>query len=317
MTHSRRTALVALAASCVAAPAFAQAQTTPVVLRVGTQANEPGLPLVYAMRAGLFERAGISIEFQKMTSGAHAAAALAGGAIDIGSTSLLALILGHAKGLPFTIVAPSGILQATSEAGLLALASSTLRSAKDFVGKTVAPGAVNDINYLSMRNWMDQNGADSSTIKVLEMSQVAAVAALEQGRVDGICVVNPSYTLATSGGKARPVANIYTAVAPRLLLVAWFSTTGWVERNRAVAQRFARVLADAATYVNGHAAETVDDLVTLTGLERPLLAKMRAPSRSRRWCRPRFRPLIDVAAKYKAIDRSYPAAELISDVALR
>ena len=85
---------------------------------------------------------------------------------------------------------------------------------------------------------MDQNGADSSTLKVVEIPQSATPAALEQGRVDGITVTNPAFTIATAGGKARFVANIFSAISPRFLNVLWFSTTGWVERNHAVAERF-------------------------------------------------------------------------------
>jgi NitT/TauT family transport system substrate-binding protein len=296
---------------------LAQAQTPPSTIRVGLQPTEQALPLQYAMRAGLFERAGIKIDVSKMESGAASAAAVLGGGLDIGNSSLLALILGHAKGVPFTIIAPSGIVVPNSDYGLVVTSSSPLRTAKDFEGKTIAPSSINDINDLSMRNWMDKNGADSSTIKVLTISQVAAVAALEQGRVDGILVSNPAYTLATANGKGRAIANVYAAVAPRLLIVTWFSTTDWVQRNRPLAQAFARVIAEAAGYVNGHVAETVDDLVALTGQDRSLVLQMRRTTQTTTVSPSEIQPLIDVAAKYKAIDRPFPASELISNLAQR
>ena len=121
---SRRTAIASLAAGCVVPPVLASAQNAAVTIRVGGQATELGLPLTYAMRAGLFERAGIKVEYSRMTSGAHAAAAVAGGGLDIGSTSLLALILGHARGLPFTIIAPSGLVLPNSQVGLLVQSAS-------------------------------------------------------------------------------------------------------------------------------------------------------------------------------------------------
>jgi ABC-type nitrate/sulfonate/bicarbonate transport system substrate-binding protein len=152
---------------------------------------------------------------------------------------------------------------------------------------------------------------------MVEMAQVAAQAALDQGRVDGITIVNPAYTLATSGGKARRVANIWSTIAPRLLLVCWFATTTWVERNRASAERFAQVIAEAGAYVNAHPEETLGDLVDLTGLDRALLARMHRILQVPTIMPSEVQPFIDTAAKYKAIERGYPASEIISDVALK
>ena len=91
-----------------------------------------------------------------------------------------------------------------------------------------------------------------ASFKVVEIPQLSQLAALEAGRIDGIALTNPAYTIAMSSGKVRSVANIHAAVAPRYLLAMWFSSTSWVERNRSAAERFARVIADAVGYVNGH-----------------------------------------------------------------
>jgi NitT/TauT family transport system substrate-binding protein len=314
MILSRRHALGTLAGGIALAPLPVRAQAL-VTVRVAGPPAEQELPLVYAMRAGMFERAGIKVELGKGTSGAATAAAVAAGALDVGLSSMLAIILGHARGVPFTIVAPSGLFLPDTPGGLVVLNSSTLSTAKDFNGKTVSAAAVNDINSLGMWSWMDQNGGDSSTVKVVEIPQAAQPAALEQGRVDGITVSNPAFTLAMSTGKMRLVTNIWAAISPRILLVCWFSTTGWVERNRAVAERFGRVIAEAATYCNGHVAETVDDLVTLSGLDRGLVTQMKRTFQTPTVKAAEIQPMIDGAAKYKMLARSFPASEIIAETA--
>ena len=50
---------------------------------------------------------------------------------------LLTIVIGHARGVPFTIVAPTGLWVPSSEGGLLVASSSPLRAARDFVGKTL------------------------------------------------------------------------------------------------------------------------------------------------------------------------------------
>lgn len=317
MKLSRQEALATIGGGLAVVPSAVRAQAAPATIRMAAPPAEQEVPLYYAMRTGLFERAGIKIEMAKMGSGAAVAAAIAAGALDIGLSSMLAIILGHARGVPFRIVAPAGLWLPDNEGGLLVSTSSPLRTAKDFEGKTIQAAAVNDVNSLAMWSWMEQNGADYSTIKVVEIPQSAAPAALEQGRVDGITVSNPAFTVAMASGKARLVTNIWSAISPRILLVCWFSTSNWVGRNRGVAERFGRIIAEAATYCNTHVEETVGDLVEITGLDRSLAAKMKRSFQTPSVKAAEIQPIIDVAAKYKILEKSYPAGEIIAETAVK
>jgi NitT/TauT family transport system substrate-binding protein len=319
MKISRRHALAggALAVPFLV-PAPVRAQPAPLTIRIGTLPTEQALPYAYAVRAGLFERAGIRLEVSKIaSSGAAVAAAVAGGALDIGISSMLSMVLGHARGLPFTIVAPSGVFVRDTDAGLIVPINSTLRTPADFVGKIISAAAVNDINALAMMAWLDQAGVDIKAVKFVEIPQLAAPAALEAGRIDGATISNPAFTMAVGTGKARFVANIYTAIAPRLLMVAWFSTYDWVRNNRVAAERFARVIADASNYVREHVPETVDDLVSFTGVDRALAAKMKRTLFTPNLVPAEIQPIIDVAAKYKVIEKGFPASEICADTAVR
>jgi NitT/TauT family transport system substrate-binding protein len=311
---SRRHALATIGVAVGLAPTIARAQTL-TTIRVGGPPAEQALPLFYANRAGLFERAGIKLEISSGASGAATAAAVAAGGLDIGLSSMLAIILGHAHNIPLTIVAPSGIFVPESPAGLIVMSDSPLHVAKDFNGKTIAAAAVNDINSLGLWTWMDKNGGDSSTVKVVEIPQSAQPAALEQGRVDGITVSNPAFTVAMATGKMRFIVNIWNAMAPRLLLVCWFSTLEWVQRNRTIAERFGRVIAEAATYCNTHVPETVDDLVALSHLDRTLVLQMKRTLQGPTVGADEIQPMIDAAVKYKLLTKGFPASEIIAPTA--
>jgi len=314
MKIARRDALATISAGVSLAPLALRAQGL-TTLRVGGPPAEQALPLFYANRAGLFERAGIKLELSGGASGAATAAAVASGGLDIGLSSMLAIILGHAHNVPLTIVAPSGVFVPETAAGLIVMNDAPLHVAKDFNGKTIAAAAVNDINSLGLWTWMDKNGGDSSTVKVVEIPQGAQPAALEQGRVDGITLSNPAFTVAMATGKMRFIVNIWNSMAPRLLLVCWFSTTGWVERNRSVAERFGQVIAEAAVYCNTHVQETVDDIVTLSHLERSLVLQMKRTLQEPTVKADEIQPMIDAAVKYKLLSRGFPAAELIASTA--
>jgi NitT/TauT family transport system substrate-binding protein len=294
---------------------FAAAQPAPVTIRVGAPVTETSTPLVYAMRAGLFERAGIRIELSKLASGAAVSAAVASGALDAGNTSLLALIQGHARGIPFAIIAAAGNLWGPGSEGGLLVQDPALREPKDFAGKTITAAAVNDINALAMQAWLDRGGADPKSVKFIEIPQPAAPAALEAGRVDGVTLLGAAYATALASPKVRAVGNIFGAIAPRFTITAWFSTRTWVDRNRAAAGRFARVMSEAAAYTNAHPEETLGDLVGFTGMDRAVAAKMKRANFTTVLNPAEVQPVIDVAARYKAIDQGFPASELIVDVA--
>ena len=316
MTCSRLNVLAALAAAPVLIPSRGRAQAAPATIRVGSPPSESVTPLVYAIRAGLFERAGIKIDFTKTASGAGTLAGVVGGALDIGVSSMVSVVLGPPRGVPFKLVAPMGLWLPSSEGGLVVATSSPLRTAKDFNGKIFSAAAVNDLSDLAMRVWMDQNGGDAKSLKVVEIPQSAALAAIEQGRIDGVGLTDPAFAVAVASGKVRFVANINSAISPRYLLGGMVSMSGWVERNHAAAERFARVIAEASTYVNGHPDETQSDVVDFTGIDRSLLARMKRTLYTPTLNAAEIQPVIDVAVRYKVFEKGYPATELISDAAV-
>src|SRR5208283_3336907 len=163
----------------------------------------------------------------------------------------------------------------------------------------------------------DQNGGDSKSIRFLELPWSAAGAALHQGRVDAAIVDNPAYAQALADGSLRTVTRVYTAIAKQFLLGVYFVTGDYLAKNHSVATRFARVIADAAAFTRTHPDQTIDDVAQLTKQDRNVIAHMQ-----RTWVGTTInagdiQPVIEVAAKYHLIEKPFPAAEIISDAALR
>src|ERR1700733_4310772 len=140
MKHRWNRALF-LAALVVVLPvssSHAWAQSTAPLIRVGTGPDDPSTPLVYADRAGLFKRAGLDVEVQKLDGSAAIGAALAGGSLEIAKASTVAAITAIAKGLPFTIIGSIAAYSADNPStALIVLASSPLKTARDLAGQTL------------------------------------------------------------------------------------------------------------------------------------------------------------------------------------
>jgi NitT/TauT family transport system substrate-binding protein len=287
---------------------------TPV--RVACVPNDDVTPLLYAQQSGLFRRAGLDVTATAATSGAAIAAAVAGAAYDIGLISMMGTITGHARGVPFVMIAPSLIYVSTDPSQqLLVLKESPIKGARDMPGKIVSCSAIRDVNWVSIRAWADLQGVDSSAIKFVEMPMSSVPAALQQKRIDVGSLLDPTLGDAMATGNFRSVGAPFDGVAKRWLVAAWSTTLDFVKKNRDTVDRFASVMRTATLYVNAHHAETAPLFAAFAGLEPGRVLAMK-PVELGDYLDPRdIQPAIDVAAKYGIIEKSFPAQEMISPYA--
>src|SRR5579875_2988726 len=275
--------------ACALAGPIAGAQTLPT-LRVAAPPAEDVAPIYYALKAGLFTKAGIDVQLTSMSSGAAVAAAVAGGAVDIGFSSLQGLIAGHARGLPFQLIAPGGVYDDKDPyAYLLVRADSAIRSGKDLNGKTIGAPALKDLDWVASVAWMEQHGGDPKTAKFIELPSSALGPALLEGRIDAFTVGEPWVQAYLDGGKMRILGKSFGAIAPTFLMTGWFATRAYIAPL----------------------------LASYTKLDPDLIAKtIKGPSVV--YLDPKLiQPMIDVAAKYHIIAQPFGAGDLISPAALK
>jgi NitT/TauT family transport system substrate-binding protein len=307
---SRRVVLGAIAGS-VMVPHAAFAQQRTAITTAGLP-EDSATPVLHAIESGAFRKAGLDVTLQPQRSGPAVASGIAGGAYQIGKVSLNPLIDAHARGVPFVIVAPGGLSTATNPiAGLMVRADSPIKTAAGLNGQTIAVGALNDIFTLAMRTWMEKNGGDPSSLKLVEIPISAIGEAIDKGRVAAGSANEPILGAALAGGKVRILARTFDALAPRFMFTAWVAMRSYADQNRSTVESFARVVRESAAYVNGHRAETVDDIAKFTGLD-PALVKRMARTEAATTVDPALiQPVIDAAAHFKDIPARFEARELI------
>ena len=313
MNHhlSRRTALAAVAGSLfVPHVAFAQTKTTSIA-SAGLP-EDSATPVLYAISSGAFKRENLDVKLEAQRSGPAVASGIAGGAYQIGKVSLNPLIDAHAKGIPLVIVAPGGLsTTANPIAGLMVAKDSPIKTAKDLNGKTIAVGALNDIFTLAMRAWMEKNGGDPTTLKLVEIPISAIAEAIDKERVVAGSANEPILGAALATGKVRILARTFDSLAPRFMFTAWVATRSWADQNRAAVESFGKVVRQAAVYANGHHADTVDDIAKFTGLDPAVVRKMARTEAATGLEPGLIQPVIDAAAHFKDIPSRFDAKELI------
>jgi NitT/TauT family transport system substrate-binding protein len=320
MTLFRRAGVAALVAATLAVAAAAPIPAQePAPITIAASANDSTTAGLYAVKAGLFKKAGLNVNLIAMNSGSAVAAAVAGGSVQIGNSSLLGVIEAHARHIPFTLVATSAMFDdaRSRDLGLVVRTGSTIRTGRDLNGKTMAVPGLKDLNAFSAMAWIDKNGGDSSTVHFVEMPSAAALQAVVEGRIDATNLSTPLLTQGLKDGTVRALADPAGAISQRHLLLAWITTEDYAAAHRDEIERFARVMHDAAVYCNAHQAQTLGLIADFAKLDPAAVHDMQRVTFAPYLTAPLIQPLIDVAAKYKLIDAPFDAGELISPYALK
>lgn len=153
-----RRGFLAVAAS-VGAANIVPARAAATVSIVST-IDDTVTPVLYAVRAGLFEQAGLNVTLERLGSGTAITSAVLAGAYNIGKSSVLPLFHAHLKGLPVAILAPAGVYDAAEPFALMLVArDSPVTGAKDLNGKIVGTPALDDLDDLSTVAWVGQTAA--------------------------------------------------------------------------------------------------------------------------------------------------------------
>jgi NitT/TauT family transport system substrate-binding protein len=135
MMLSRR-AMFGVTAAALALPHVAAAQTL-TTLAVAGVPEDSITPVLYGVQSGLYKRNGLDVQVTPERSGPAITAGVAGGAYQIGKSSITPLIQAHAKGLPLVIIAPAGVYTSAAPIdGMFVRADSPIKTAADLNGKT-------------------------------------------------------------------------------------------------------------------------------------------------------------------------------------
>jgi NitT/TauT family transport system substrate-binding protein len=201
------TAVTCAVALSVLGAVQARAQPALTVVRVAGVQTDDITPLVYAIRTGMFARAGLDVQSMPTNSGAATAAAVVSGSYEIGKSSLLSLMNAHLRNLPLIVVA-AGVVHETKNpfAKLVVAADAPYKTGKDFDGKTIAVSALNDLSTVSVDTWIEKTGGDSHSVHFVELPVSAMLTAVVERRVDAAFILYPPLAEALDSGKVRAVS---------------------------------------------------------------------------------------------------------------
>ena len=305
-------------ATASAVPAYGADAPPLVNVRVATPGADVDAPVFYAQDLGIFRKYGINAQFTlvRKGSGSAVAAAVMGGAADIGDADLTSIGNAHNRGFPIVVIAPGAVFRASAPTTEMVVAkNSPIRTAKDLEGKTLAVLSLSGASRVATNVWLEASGVPLDKVTFVELPPADMGAAVDRGTVGAAIINEPNLTPAQ--GCCRVVGNIFAGIGNEWLINAWFTTSDWLTKNPVVAKNFVAALREASLWGNNPANHTrsAQILDSYTPFPPELLSRMTRASYTTTFDRGTMGLLLDAAAKYKMVDPPVKLADLLAPIA--
>jgi NitT/TauT family transport system substrate-binding protein len=290
-----------------------QAETT--TLRVGVIPIADVAPLYLGMKKGFFEEQGLRIRPQLAEGGAAITPAVVSGDFQIGFSNTISLLIAASQDLPVEIIS-QGVLGGKTEedawADLLVLKDGPIKEPKDLEGKTIAVNTLKNICEVTIKASLEKEGVAVDTLKFSEVPFPDMNAALEAGRVDGACVVEP-FVSQGKAGAARGIDPFYVRTAPDLTVATYFTSTQYAQENGDVVDGFVEAMNRSLTYAQSNPDEVRDVLLEYTEIPPEAAEQIKLPVWRPDLNEPTIELLSELSLKYGLIEEQPDLDELIRD----
>jgi NitT/TauT family transport system substrate-binding protein len=285
----------------------------PLRLRVAATANDTFAEAYYAQEEGFFRRAGLDVDLMTFPNGGAVAAAVVGNAVDVGITNSITLATAVTHGVPLQFFASGGMYNPAATS-LAVAKNAPYREAKDLEGTAIATGALKDTNALALHAWLDQNGADFTKIRLVEIPYSAMGEAIARRTVAAAIIPEPYLTFAREKEQIRDFASIYDVFGKDFIIGAWFSTSSWLKENQTAARRFADAIYATGRWASAHKDQTLEILARYAKLDVAAVRHMARSPYGTALTPAMVEGILGYAYRYKMLDKPVSASEIIAKV---
>ena len=237
-------------------------------------------PLYLGQKKGFFSKRGIDLKMVTAQGGAAIVPGVVSGQFQFGFSNVTSLMLAQTKGVPIKSVvngvASNGKVGA-DVTGVAVKKNSSIKSAKDLVGKKVAVNTLQNIGDTTVRESVRKAGGDPSKVKFVEMPFDQMPAALDGGQVDAAWMAEPALTIARGQG-ARVVASPFAETDPKLTVATYFTSTKLLKQKPDLVKKFTAAMTESLEYASQHPDEARQILTGYTKISGTVLQKLSLPS---------------------------------------
>lgn len=303
-----RSQALALATAAALAPTLARAQTPTIRIATGL-ADSYAVPL-YANDGGFFTRAGLNVALTLLPNGGAVSQAIAGNAVDVGIADVTNVANSAIAGVPLAFFAGGGLYLSSAPTTLLFVdKNSTLRTAKDLSGQTVAVVALASISSLGVREWLRKGGADVDSVKLIELPYAQMIPSLQRGQIGAALLSEPF--IADFRDQTRLLGKAFDAIADSFYISGWIASRDWLGKNPDLLGKLRAAAYDAARWANTHHDDTAPIFAKYAKLTLDRIRSMTRVTFATSLDARQIQPVLDVAFRYGQIQRQTRAADIM------
>jgi NitT/TauT family transport system substrate-binding protein len=289
--------------------------TEPATLKVGVIPIADVAPLYLGMKEGFFKDEQLTIKPQLAEGGAAITPAVVSGDYQIGFSNTISLLIAASQDLPVGIISP-GVSGAASEKDawddLLVPKNGPVKTTKDLEGKTIAVNTLKNICEVTIKASLEKDDVDVNTLKFTEVPFPDMNAALDAGRVDGACVVEP-FVSQGEAGKSKGINPFYERTAPNLTVATYFTSKQYAEENADVVDRFVKAMDKSLKYAQSNPDEVRKVLLDYTEIPPEAAEAITLPVWRSDLNEQTIELLSELSKKYGLIEEEPDLNELIRD----
>ncbi|MFC6704280.1 ABC transporter substrate-binding protein [Flexivirga alba] len=237
-------------------------------VHVGTIPNPSSIAVYLGKQQKMF--GDVNVETKVATGFAPNLAAVVNGESQVGFAAVIPLMVAVSKGAPIKIVAgtdrtPAKYDAATDPDNVFVSAKSSIKSASDLEGKTVAVTALGSIQDLGIKITVKKAGGDPSKVKFLSLGSADMIAALKAGRVDAVALSEP-FTSEARNDKLTPLFSYATSPMPGLPVGAYFTSVSTLSKDSGSLSTFVSGIKKATAYAQANPDKVKAALPGYTGI---------------------------------------------------
>lgn len=271
-------ALSACAGNSTPATSASGESGAPIPITVGVIPIVDTAPLWLGKEKGFFSDEGLDLTIQLTSGGAAAVPGVVSGDYNFAFGNLVSVMVARDQGLDLRYVANGNSTAGTPDFGaVIVRGDSPITSAADLAGKTVSVNNLQNIGDTTIRQVVESDGGDSSTIKFVEVGFPDAEAAVENNQVDAAWILAPFLDSAVANG-ARVISYNFSAFDPDLDIAGYFTSGDTISNDPDLVTKFKTAMNKSLVYAQEHPDEVRQIVTTYTKMTADQLTDMVLPT---------------------------------------
>ena len=152
---------------------------------------------------------------------------------------------------------------------------SEIQSPADLEGKSVGVVGLESYHQVMVQRWMEENDADYSTVRFVEVAFPQMQDLLSSGNVDAVVSVDPFFSRMINEGIGYTFGDFVETMPDGVPIVVFVSLREWAESNPDKVTAFREALIEANQFIQDNEDEARRSLAKWTNLPEPVVATSR------------------------------------------